>query len=341
MRLIKKLTSYITATTISLIIVFNAQAVNAQILNDNSLAIGFAPTSTILKLQPGNTYKGEFTAWNLAPQARTYDLVVRGFKQIENFPGTARILTEQEEARDPFSASKWIKISQKSVNLKSNEYTKIQYEIQIPQDSASGEFHAMIFLVSKSPIVNLGPNSTSSSNLGSGPVFLINVGNQIIEKADIEYFRTNKSFYELPPVTFLTRYVNKGNTHVTPAGDIILENFLGQEIDKVTFNENRQSLIRGNAGNYADTWESKNIFFKNGKIAIGPIKARLITTYMSQNPGYAALSASTTFWVLPWKHILAIIIIAGIIYRLIFTLIKRNAKKTSTHNTSYDYPKFD
>lgn len=184
-------------------------------------------------------------------------------------------------------------------------------------------------------------NSTSTSNLGSGPVIFVKVGDKIVEQAEIEYFRSEKSFYELPPISFQTRYINKGNTHITPAGDIIIENFLGQEIDKVTFNSNRQSLLRGNAGNYTDEWHHQGVFLRNGKLAIGPLKARLITTYRSENPGHAPLSAVTTFWVLPWKHILAIVLIVGIIYRLISSLRKRNEQKIRSYDPIASYPKYN
>src|SRR5690606_7210647 len=111
--------------------------------------------------------------------------------------------------------------------------------------------------------------------------------------------------------------------------DIVLENFLGQEIERITFNENRQSVLRGNLATYEDIWQNSSLFFKNGKVAIGPIKARLITTYRSVNPGFAPLGASLSFWVLPWKHLLAGIILLAIIYRQTIgkRLQKSNRKK--------------
>lgn len=311
-------------------------------LSNNSLSIGFAPTSQSLTIQPGKTYKGEFTIWNLAPITKTFNISIRGFQQIENYPGTARILTDEEEERDVYSAADWFKIPFEKVFLVSNQYTKIPYEITVPKEAASGEYHAMIFLLSQTDERFLDI-SGAESPLGVGPVFLIKVGDEIVQKAEIEYFKAEKTFYELPPVTFLTRYVNKGNSHITPAGDIIISNFLGQEIDKVTFNENRQSLIRGNAANYTDEWDHDGIFFTDGKLAIGPMKARLITTYLSDNPGYAPLSAITEFWVLPWKHILAILAIVGIIYKSISYLSKKygkNKEEKPPVSPTFNYPRY-
>ena len=337
----KKKITYKLLPIAFLLAFFFVSPVHAQVLNNSSLSIGYAPTSQFLKLNPGDKYKGEINAWNLSPSTTKYNLMITGFTQIENYPGTAKPNTSEQEARDVYSAGSWIKIPFNSITLVSNQYNKIPFTITVPKDAANGEFHAIIFFQSQTANVNLGTASGSFTNLGVGPTLFISIGKDRIEKAEIEYFKTDKKFYELPPVTFLTRYLNKGNTHITPAGDIAIINFLGQEIDRITFNSDKQSLLRGTGGNYQDEWNHKEIFFRNGKIAIGPLKAELVTTYLSENPGYAPLSAMTSFWVLPWKYILAILAVAGIMYTIIFRIRKKNGKKGPKNSLYNDYPKYN
>ena len=283
-------------------------------LGEASLSLGFSPTALYLNLNPGESYKGEVTFWNLAQSTITFQVKVKGFKQIEDVPGTSRIHTDFEEANDPYTASKWVTVDTKTVELHPNEYFKLPYTITVPQDVAIGEFHTLIYLQSTTPDNPL-LGSATLADLGSGPAILINTGDNVEENAEVEYFKTDKPFYEYPPVDFLTRYLNKGNTHITPAGDIVLENFLGQEIDRIQFNPNKQSILRSNGATYTNEWQNKSIFFKNGKVAIGPIKAKLVTTYRSKFPGFSPLSATTTFWVLPWKIILGVMLtIAFILY---------------------------
>jgi hypothetical protein len=296
------LASFLTASTNSL----------AQ---ETSLSLGYAPTALYIDLDQGQQYEGEATFWNLASRTISFEIQVKGFAQIEEFPGTSRILTDQEEANDPYSASKWFFVQEKTVTISPNSSQKIKYTVSVPEDAANGEHHATIFLLSSEQARGTAPGSQALTDLGSGPAILINVGDEINENAQLLKFESDKKFYEQPPVTFLTQYKNAGNTHITPAGDIVLENFLGQEIERITFNENKQSVLRGNLATYENVWENSAIFFKNGKIAIGPIKARLITTYRSVNPGFAPLSATISFWVLPWKYILAAIVILALVYR--------------------------
>lgn len=319
----KGLLRTITLTTILLAIILFPILIFAQ--SAPQLSIGHAPTTQYLHLQPGETYDGEITFWNLSPKSTIYDVFVRGFTQIENYPGTAIIQTEQEDSINPFSASSWITTSQESINLLSNEYTKVTYTISVPEDAASGEHHASIFLLSNESIGNNLNRSQALSDLGAGPAILINVGDEIIEDAKLLSFTTDKQLYELPPVNFLTQFQNYGNTHVTPKGEIVLTNIFGQEIDRIQFNEQGLSLIRASSASYRDQWNHDEIFLKDGKLAIGPIKAKLLTTYKTINPGFAPISETISFWVVPWKHILAIISIIFILKKIIFK--KRENKK--------------
>jgi len=301
-----------------------ATPVNAQ-LNPNSISIGYAPTSIYLNLQPGEKYNGVITFWNLSPNETIFSVLVRGFKQVEDFPGTSRVHTLEEEERDPYSASKWFFAEEKEVKLTSNEYYDLEFSITVPKDAASGEYHTLVNLISPGRKNRNDFSSAALTNLGSGPAILINVGNEIKENANVEFFRTDKKFYEYPPVQFETMYVNRGNTHITPAGDIVLSNLFGQEIDRISFNSNSQSILRGNSGKYKEIWGNNSLFiFWNGKFAAGPIKAKLITTYMSKNPGLSPLSATTQFWILPWK--LLLLIIFAIITIIFLATRKRNVK---------------
>jgi len=326
----------ISAFTILSFILFS-QNTNAQ-LNNSSLSIGYSPIAVYLTLKPGEVKTDELVFWNLAPVETEYFSYIKGFKQIQEIPGTSRILTDQEEKDAPYSASSWIKVDKQSLKLYSNEYTKLKYTITVPKDVASGEYNAQVFLLSESQKKKIETSSAAFADLGAGPVFLVRVG-QISEKAQVEYFRTDKPFYEYTPTIFETMYVNKGNSHIKPTGDIVIVNFLGQEVDRITFNQNLQGLLRGTSAIYKDRWNMDNYFTKNGKLAIGPLKATLYSTYRSENPGFATLTATTSYWVLPWKIILAIVIIFTILVK-VFKKIMNKENKVIEKDNSEEYKKY-
>lgn len=324
-KLVKNLLSVLVISLLTTLLSLNTLS-SSSYAQETSLSLGFSPTSVSLKLQPGESYSGQVAFWNLAPRTTTFDVNIAGFEQIEDYPGTSRILTDQEETNSPYSASKWFFVEQKTVEIRPNSQVSIPFTVTVPDDAASGEHHAMIFLLSRDDERGNAPGSQALTDLGSGPAILIHVGDELIETATLNSFTSDKEFYEKTPTLFLTNYENKGNTHITPAGDIVLYNFLGQEIDRISFNESRRSILRDQVGMYEDTWNTGNLFLTNGKISIGPIEAKLITTYRSVNPGFAPLSATTSFWILPWKHILAILVILFLLYNR--TLGKKLAEKS-------------
>lgn len=273
---------------------------------EKTLSIGCAPTVETLQLELGEEYNGEGVFWNLSEEPITYSIVVRGFKQIENQPGTAIILTEEENEQSLYSASSWIELKEESITLIPNKNQKIYYKVTVPEDITKGEYHAIIFLVSEDEEVPSG--TVTMNNLGSGIPILIKVGDEFVENAELLNFVTDKNFYEKADIFFYTKIKNLGDTHITPSGEIVLENIFKQEIARIPFNENKQSLLRDNIGNYEDRWIWDSLLGENKRIiAFGPITANLIVTYRTYQPGFAPLTAQAKFWIIPWKLILAIL----------------------------------
>jgi len=76
----KKIILVLSAVFTVLFFLFPKQHLLAQ----TSLTIGTAPASEKLTLQPGEKYEGEIVVWNLSEITTTYNIFVRGFRQIED-----------------------------------------------------------------------------------------------------------------------------------------------------------------------------------------------------------------------------------------------------------------
>lgn len=309
--------SFLTIFLLSFIFLLSSNKTFAQ----TSLNIGTAPASEKLQLSPGDTYNGEIVVWNLSGSTTNYNIFVRGFKQIENQPGTAIMLTEQEEARSLYSASSWIKENRRTIDLVPNKNEKIFYEIKIPEDATKGEYNAIIAFISDYEARSLG--TTAFTNLSAGTPILIKVGDDFVENAELLHFDTEKNFYEKPDLKFETRIKNLGDTHISPTGEIVLTNIFDQEVARISFNPNGMSILRDNTGNYETLWNLGSFLNSENKIVFGPLDAKLIVTYRNFQPGFAQLSAETSFWILPWKHI----VIAVLILLTIIILVKTKQKK--------------
>jgi len=299
----------------------------------DSLSLGTAPTSEKLKLSPGQKYNGELVVWNLTNKAITYDVVVKGFRQIENQPGTAIMLTDTEEAKSLYTATNWTKASISEIDLVPNKNEKIYYEINVPKDATKGEYTVIVAFISQNQEKLTGTGATTTLTLGM-PI-LIQIGDEFVENAELLRFATDKNFYEYPTLTFDTRIKNLGDTHITPVGEIVLTNIFKQEITRIAFNPNNQSILRDNTGNYETLWNLGTFLTKDKAIVLGPIKANLILTYRTFQPGFAPLTSEITFWIIPWRIILiALVVIIAII--VIIKVVRRKRKHVVP--TQYSHP---
>lgn len=298
---------------------FNPLAIHAA-----PLSIGTAPTSEMLNLQPGDKYHGEIVIWNLSDTTTTYDVVITGFRQIENQPGTAIFLTEEEESKNLYSAATWVTVDKTEVKLVPNKNEKIYYDIVVPENTTKGEYNIIISFLSQSG--NSGPNGTATlTTLNSGTPILIKIGKDFVENAELLNFTTDRNFYEFPNVLFTTKIKNLGDTHITPIGEIVLTNMFDKEIARIPFNQNTQSIMRENTGNYESTWDFGEFLTKDKQLVLGPIDAKLVATYRTFQPGFAPLTAETSFWIIPWRYIVAILLII-----ILIVIIIKTAKKKKT-----------
>jgi len=303
----------------------------------DSLSIGTAPTSEKLKLTPGQKYNGELVVWNLTNKATNYNIVVKGFRQIENQPGTAIMLTDSEEAKSLYTATTWTKVSISNIDLIPNKNEKIYYEINVPKDATKGEYTVIIAFISENEEKLTESGATTTLTLGM-PI-LVQIGDEFVENAELLKFATDKNFYEYPTLTFDTRVKNLGDTHITPIGEIVLTNILKQEIARIPFNPNNQSILRDNTGNYETLWDFGAFLTKDKAIILGPIKANLILTYRTFQPGFAPLTSEVTFWIIPWKIILIalVVIIATIVIVKVVRKKRRPIVQTQQY-TPYSHP---
>ena len=322
-----KKTIYLLILSISLLSMFFVTSTHAK-----SLSIGTAPTFEKLQLEPGETYEDNFTVWNLQTSTTTYYVKVSSFRQIQNQPGSAIFLSEKEDAKNPYSASSWVDVEEEVLELIPNRNITVGYTITVPEELAPGDYNAEIYFSSEEP--EQGQETATYSILSSGIPILITIGDDYAESAEILDFYSTKKIYEKPNfTTLITRIQNLGDTHITPKGDIVLTNIFKQEVGRIQFNENNQSILRGSSGEYVSNWELEK-YINEGKIALGPITAEAVILYRRNNPGFAVLSATTSFWIIPWKLIILIVTVIIVTY-----VVLKLTKKKNTISSNYHRPR--
>ncbi len=292
----------------------------------SSKSLGFTPVSQELHITPGDLYTDKITVWHQSETEMEYFITIRGFKQIEDHPGTAVLLSEEEEMASRTSAASWFHIETTSVVVPPQHNFELNYLIEVPEDAEPGEYYAQIFFHTEQQQAASTDAVMAYSNIAGGPTFLIRTGDEMDEEVSLLEFKSTNKFYESPKVALNTSVQNTGNVHLKPNGVIVLTNMFGQELATVEFNPNRRALIRDSIATYVTEWESNYLLTDDSKLAVGPITAELTLYYTSESPGYNPITAETEFWILQWKLALAVL---GAIVVLVWTLkaVKKSKKK--------------
>jgi hypothetical protein len=206
----------------------------------------------------------------------------------------------------------------------------VDYTITVPENVTLGEYTAEIYFTSEDPETQ--QETATYSLLASGIPILITIGDEFAESAEILEFYSTKKIYEKPNyTTLITRIQNLGDTHITPKGDIVLTNLFKQEVGRIAFNEQNQSILRDNSGIYETNWDLEK-YINDGKLAIGPITAQTVILFRRTNPGFAVLDAITTFWIIPWKLIILIVTVIIVMYVVFKLKKKKNGKEDPVNN---------
>lgn len=240
----------------------------------------------------------------------------------------------------------WMNFSSYSVGLQPQQDTDVLLTIQVPMDAEAGGHYAAVFWSTEPP---QGEGGGSEIKIGSkvATLLLVNVSGAVVEDATLDFFSTagKKAFFNRLPVDFELRVVNNGTVHLKPQGVLEIVNMLGRKSKLVLVNDAGGNVLPKTARKYQSFWTKKRTtdaegysmpeetyrppsgsFFKEltneaSHFALGKYKANLTLTYGKKQD--KTITSSLSFFVLPWRFLLAIILVLI----LLITFIRWNIKR--------------
>jgi hypothetical protein len=179
--------------------------------------------------------------------------------------------------------------------------------IKVPANAEPGGHFGVVRFTAVPPNLQ-GTGVALSASVGT--LILLKVSGTITEKISLAEFSTQqkgktKSFFEYGPIDFLLRIRNEGSVHEKIAGKIDVTGTFGGKVGSLAINVKGGNVLPDSIRRFQETLDKKQLF--------GRYTAKLSLTYGSGK----TLSASQTFWVIPWKLILLSLI--GLI-ALVFVL---------------------
>ena len=302
MRLINKISlSIIVALFAGL---FFANYASAESTAANSAqGIEISPTLVELNAAKGKTYDIKLKITNITTSSLVYTPSVDDFTAT-NETGTPHIITDSTLPATS-SIKTWVQPIQ-SFTLKSRESVDITASITIPENAEPGGHYGVIRFSGGTPeIDSTGVGLTASA----GVLLLVRVDGSITEKAEVASFYTAKSgnqsfFFEDSPIEFVARIKNDGNIHIKPIGSIEIRDIFNNLVTTLSVNADKSNVLPNSTRRF-DSQYSKDWMF-------GRYTANLTLGYGTNGQ---ALTSTVSFWVIPYKIILAgLFILATIIF---------------------------
>ena len=309
---------------------------SAETTNSGNAAQGLEISPALVELNAarGNVYDIKLNVTNVTASDLQYDSSVADFGAT-NETGSPRILTDSKLPATS-SIKTWVKMPS-NFTLGAHKSKTIMAQVTIPANAEPGGHYGVLQFSGKAPEIDTTGVGLSAS---AGALVLIRVDGKITEKANLVEFKTvqndKQSFlFEASPISFVARIKNEGNIHVKPNGSIKINDMFGNLVKELKINKDMANILPDSIRRF----DAK----LNKDWMIGRYTAELSMGYGTTGQ---AITNTISFWVIPYKIILAaILIIATIIFiftRIVKSYTKRviaRAKHEDSHGTHHSHKK--
>lgn len=311
---------FIAAIIIGWLAVLFGLTINKAMAFDK-LTLTITPPLFQMTISPGEVWRSSLKIVNVNP----YDLTV--YASTMNFEargeeGQGRFIPVLENDANSYSLAKWIEIAPDPIFIPEGKSVDIPFTVRIPQDAEAGGHYAAILVGTRPQNENAnGANVLVSSQVSS--LFLARVSGDVREEGYIKEFKTDRIFYEQPDINFILRFANTGNVHLKPQGEIAIFNMWGNEMGKISINEESDfgNILPRSARKFIFNWQRDLNFLEMGRF-----KAVAAISYgedMRQN-----ISRAVYFWILPAKPLIGAAISFLVFILIIFFLIRWYVKRS-------------
>ncbi|HEX4662330.1 MAG TPA: DUF916 domain-containing protein [Candidatus Saccharimonadales bacterium] len=264
-----------------------------------SQGLSISPPTFNLSANPGDSAEHTIRVENLSAGAIPINAVVENFTAAGEL-GEVNITSGSE----PYALASWTTVSPQTVTIPAKSSQVFTFTTNVPKNAEpGGRFGAIVFQVAPGLITNISGVAVGQE---ISSLVLLRVAGDAKEKASIAEFSTSTPSIEQGPVTFLLRIKNQGNVHLKPVGTITIADIFGHKVATLPVNSN--NILPDAIRQFTATYAQQNLF--------GRYTATASLVYGSKQQ---TVTATTAFFIIPWKLLaigaIVIAIIAFLMYR--------------------------
>jgi hypothetical protein len=238
----------------------------------------------------------------------------------------------------------WVSFSQTQFTVDPSDWQDIQMKIDLPRSASSDYYYAVVF--SRAGATETSPGKNSLSGAVASLVLLTADTPGLKHSMQLAAVSTTKQLYEYLPVSFQIKVRNTGQAYGAPVGNIFIMHGKKQ-VATLQVNQDAGSVLVNSARTFTSNWSdgyplvvSKQLdgatltnqygnpkttlkwgALDPSKIRFGHYTAKVALAY-SDGDTEVPLEGSISFWVIPWKLLLALLLIVSIFGVGLFTIAR-------------------
>jgi len=249
------------------------------------------PGKVDLSIEPGQTKIVEMNVTNRTGETRRFNIKVEDAAGGSNTETPIVLLGDDA---GPYSLRDYITVPHDSFDLEHNQRARIPVTISLPSNAEPAGLYGSVLVdtvaIKAKPGDSGGTVPQSAIIARVGTLFFITVPGEVEKAAELKQFSTvpEQTFYQSSPINFGILYENTGSIHVSPYGEMRIENMFGEEVGHVELDP--WFVLPDSVRLREVSWNREALF--------GRYTA---TVYLNRSYNDIIDEASYSFWVLPWK----------------------------------------
>lgn len=243
-------------------------------------AVSISPLTFDISVNPGETVTNYITVFNNDNFKGAYVAEAEDFSAV----GEQGNVVIEKDAPAAISAKKWLSFEPETFEVESGGSKDIKFTLSVPLNADPGGKYSSI-LISSGPKTSEPGTVSLATKVAS--LLLIRVAGSVTEKLTVQSLEA-PNFSEFGPINLVLKIKNEGTVHLKPAGFIVIKDWTGREVEKLSLPQQR--IIPGTIRAIDTPWKASWLF--------GKYTANFAGIYGLAND---SLSASVSFWIIPWK----------------------------------------
>jgi len=277
----------------------------ANLVSAQTIGITISPLTFELTANPGDTITNTLKVYNPTDSVISIKMEAEDFKPVGE-TGEVAVAPEEEIT---YSLKRWVKTTPTEFTLEPKDQKFVDFEISVPENAEPGGKYGSV-LASITGTVGEGMTGAAVAQK-VGALLLLTISGETKESLAIKDFTTPSSFFEYGPVLFSLRFENTGTVHVRPKGFVTITNWREKKVADLEFSQS--NVLPGAIRKIETKWDKKWLF--------GKYTAMIVGSYGIDNLPIS--SEVLTFWVFPWRIILAILIVLILVLLFFYKTRKR------------------